>query len=212
MARVAMIGASGLVGGLVLPMLARHQVLLIGRRALPVDLPQRVGPIDAWPDLIDAPVDVVVSTLGTTWRAAGRSQAAFRAVDRDAVVAVAGAARRAGARQAIVVSSVGASPASRSFYLRTKGEMEAALAGVGFDTLDILRPGLLRGSRGGERRFGERLATAASPLTDRLVPDRYRSIAAERVAAAIAALVGRDDRGDAVLHNSEILREAGSLV
>ena len=30
-------------------------------------------------------------------------------------------------------------------YLRLKGEMEAALAGLGFDRLDIVRPGLLRG-------------------------------------------------------------------
>ena len=213
--RVAMIGASGLVGSLTVPLLARHELVLIGRRALPLDVPQRIGRIDEWPSFVDAPVDVAISTLGTTWRAVGKSEAAFRAIDHDAVVAFAAAARRAGARQAIVVSSVGASSGSRSFYLRTKGEMEDALDAVGFDALDILRPGLLRGVRSKERRLKERMAIAASALTDRLTPaafDGYRSITAESVAAAIAALVGRTDCRRAVHGNREILREALSVV
>ena len=38
----------------------------------------------------------------------------------------------------------------------------------GFERIDILRPGLLRGDRQ-EHRFGERLAMAASPLMDALM-------------------------------------------
>ena len=44
--------------------------------------------------------------------------------------------------------------------------------------LDLLRPGLLRGPRGGDRRRGERLAIALSPLTDLLLRGRYDRFAA----------------------------------
>ena len=88
------------------------------------------------------------------------SQAAFRAVDFDMVVAFARAAAAAGARRMVTVSSVGADPGSANFYLRIKGEMEAALEALGFERLDIFQPGLLRGPRGGDRRPGERIAIA----------------------------------------------------
>lgn len=149
---------------------------------------EQVAPASAWPGLAETlPVEAAVSALGTTMRAAG-SQARFRAVDLDSVVAFAAAARRAGARHMVAVSSVGADERSRNFYLRTKGEMERALEALGFDRLDILRPGLLRGQRGGERRPGERIGIALSPVANLLLRgrlDRYAAIEADIVAAAI---------------------------
>jgi uncharacterized protein YbjT (DUF2867 family) len=149
-----------------------------------------------------------VSALGTTMRAAG-SQAAFAAVDLDSVVAFAEAARRAGARQMVTVSSVGADPRSRNFYLRIKGEMERALEDLGFDRLDIFRPGLLRGQRGGERRLGERVGIALSPLVNLALRgrlDRFAPIDAERVAAAIAACLGEAQPGT-FRHDNRHIRE-----
>lgn len=210
-----MIGGSGLVGALAVPLLAHHDLVLIGRRLLAIDAVQRVAPIGEWPGLVVPPVDVAISTLGTTWHAAGRSEATFRAIDHDAVIAFFAAAKAAGARHAIVVSSVGASTRWRSFYLRTKGEMEEALTALGFASLYIVRPGLLCDPRGGERRPKERLAMLVSPITDRLIPraaDRFRSIGARDVAVAIAALASGNNTSAAIYHNREILREAGSLV
>ena len=136
-----------------------------------------------------------MSALGTTMRAAG-SQAAFRAVDFDMVVDFARAARAGGARRMIVISSVGADAGSRNFYLRTKGEMERALEALDFERLDIVRPGLLRGERGGDRRPGERLGIIVSPLLNLLLRgrlDRYAAIDAQIVAAAVAG-AGRAGR------------------
>ena len=84
--------------------------------------------------------------LGTTIKQAG-SQAAFRAVDFDAVLAFAQAARAAGVTRFAVVSALGASPRSATFYNRVKGEMEAALRALGFERLVIARPSLLAGDR-----------------------------------------------------------------
>ena len=84
--------------------------------------------------------------LGTTIKVAG-SPEAFRAVDLDAVLAFARAAQRAGATRLAVVSALGADPASRILYNRTKGEMEHALRDLGFSSLVIARPSLLAGNR-----------------------------------------------------------------
>jgi len=91
-------------------------------------------------------VDDVFIALGTTIKVAG-SREAFRAVDFDAVVAVARAARAAGATRLGVVSAMGADSRSPVFYNRVKGEMEDAVQGLGFETVVIARPSLLAGDR-----------------------------------------------------------------
>ena len=106
----------------------------------------------------------------------------------------------------ITVSSVGADPASRNFYLRTKGEMESVLGSLGFGRLDILRPGLLRGERGPDRRLGERIGIRMSALVDRILRgrfDKYTSIDAGIVASALSRLTEEDRRGAFIHHNRD---------
>jgi uncharacterized protein YbjT (DUF2867 family) len=212
--RIAVIGATGLVGRLLLPKLAAggHEVHALQRR-VPVELPEGVtvhlAEATAWPALVArlAP-EGAVSALGTTMRQAG-SETAFARGDRDMVLAFAAAARAAGARRFATVSSAGADAASRNFYLRLKGQVEEELQGLGFDRLDIFRPGLLRGPRGGDRRLGERIGIAVSPLVNLLLRgrlDRYAAIHAEDVAAAIAASFSHEARGVFVHHNREMRR------
>lgn len=145
-----------------------------------------------------------VSCLGTTIKSAG-SREAFIAVDRELVLRLAQTAFECGARHAIVVSSVGASRQSGNFYLRVKGEVEDALAKIGFDRLDILQPGLLLGERS-ERRPGEALAQVLAPLVNPAMWGklrRYRAIDADDVAAAIVRLLELVSHGHFVhLHDS----------
>ncbi|MET1113171.1 MAG: NAD(P)H-binding protein [Allosphingosinicella sp.] len=169
-------GATGLVGGLLADrMLAPaggaevHALVRRPTGRAHERWHERVAPASDWPGLVgDLALDAAVSALGTTMRSAG-SEAGFRAVDFDSVTAFASAARKAGARHMVTVSSVGADPGSRNFYLRVKGEMEQALVALGFERLDILRPGLLRGDRGGDRRLGERIGIALSPVANLLL-------------------------------------------
>ena len=205
--RILLVGATGLVGSAVaagplpLTILARRAPEAAHHEVI-------VAPSEQWPEVIAARQSaVLVSCLGTTIRQAG-SRAAFRAVDHDLVLASARAAREAGAVQMIAVSSVGASAGSANFYLRTKGEVEDGLRALGFDRLDLLRPGLLTGARAGPPRLGEGLAMLAAPLTDALLHGglrRYRSIAAESVARAILALAGRGEPG-AHVHENDAIR------
>ena len=204
--KITLFGASGLVGGLLVPRLSGHEVICVGRRATAAG--DRVAPVADWPAVVaDIKPDIVISTLGTTIRKAG-SRAAFAAIDHDAVLAVAGAARAAGARQFMLVSSVGANARASNFYLATKGRVENDVIALGFERTDIFRPGLLVAARAGDPRFVEQLMMALSPVTNLLTPaafDRYRAIAARDVAAAMAGAVGAASAGVHIHHNREML-------
>ncbi|HEX6376820.1 MAG TPA: NAD(P)H-binding protein [Allosphingosinicella sp.] len=215
-----MIGATGLVGSLAGPKLLAKgwSVDALVRRASGFTHPrwrEHVAPAEEWPGIVASlDADAAVSALGTTMRQAG-SRAAFRTVDHDRVVDFARAAAMAGARQMIAVSSVGADPRSANFYLRTKGEMETVLQTLGFERLDILRPGLLRGPRGGDRRPGERVAVALSPLVNLVLRGRlarYAAIDAATVAAAIAAALDQPGVGVLIHENREIRRLAAASI
>ncbi|HMJ93739.1 MAG TPA: NAD(P)H-binding protein [Allosphingosinicella sp.] len=211
--KILLIGATGLVGRQAAGRLeaAGHDVRTLVRRPSGRASNETIADPALWPDLVgDTGADTAVCAIGTTMRAAG-SQAAFRAVDHDVAVAFAAAASAAGVRHMIAVSSVGADPGSRNFYLRTKGEMEKALADLGFGRLDILRPGLLRGERGSERRPGERLGIILSPIVNLVLRgrlDRFAAIGADIVAQAIAGLAGLGDEGIFIHHNRDIRRIA----
>ena len=149
--------------------------------------------------------------LGTTIKTAG-SQDAFRAVDHTAVLAFARAAQRAGVRHFAVVSALGASARSRSFYGRVKGEMEAELSTLGFASLVIARPSLLAGDRttlGQPVRLGERLAlTLSAPLAS-FVPKAWRPIDAAVVARALLRALDKPAPGLRVLESAQ-LQELGA--
>jgi uncharacterized protein YbjT (DUF2867 family) len=137
------------------------------------------------------PADDMFIALGTTISVAG-SQAAFRAVDLDAVLALARAARAAGVRRLGVVSAMGADAKSKVFYNRVKGEMEQAVSALGFDTVVIARPSLLDGERvalGQPTRRGEQLALKVMRLLKPLIPSNYRAISDTHVAKALVEAV-----------------------
>jgi len=139
---------------------------------------------------------VALCALGTTIRQAG-SQADFRQVDMDYVLAFARAAKAAQAQRLVVISSVGADADSKTFYLRTKGEMEEALAALGFASLDILQPSLLLGWRNQMRPL-ELLLRVIMPLVNPfLVGTReiYRAVAAQTVGAAMVGATRSGRRG-----------------
>ena len=154
-------------------------------------------------------IDVGICCLGTTIRKAG-SQDAMRRIDHDYAVATAQAARACGARQFILMSSVGAG--SQGFYLQLKGETEADIAALGFERFDILRPSLLLGDRA-ERRLAEQLGQMIAPLLNPLLLgslDKYRAIPAEAVATAILRLIGAPAPGKHVHEYRDLLSLAAS--
>jgi uncharacterized protein YbjT (DUF2867 family) len=213
---VLLAGASGLTGRHVLAQLQEAELHILVRKHLDgvsPDIIQHISDPAEWPGIIGGlKLDVAISCLGTTWKKSGRNASVFRAVDHDLVLAVAAASKAAGAGHFISISSVGASSGASGLYLRTKGETEDALAKMGFDRLDILRPGLLLGERSNDPRLAERLGMIISPLTDMLTPRRYskfRAISAQTVARAIKQLVQETSAGRFINENDAIHALAG---
>ncbi len=217
MTKIILAGATGLVGGQLVKLLSKspHELHIIGRRhvdSLSDSVHQHVAQTPEWPDIVAAAkADVAISCLGTTMKVAG-SKAAFAAVDLDLVLTFARAAKQGGARQMMTVSSAMAMAGSNNFYLKTKGQAEQGIAALGFDRVDFMRPGLLRGERSGPARTGESLGILISPLTDMLLMGslrKYRSISADTVAKAMANLVGAPGQGRFIHENDAILSLAG---
>jgi uncharacterized protein YbjT (DUF2867 family) len=209
---VALIGGSGLIGKKVVQRLApRDDIAFISyvrrephiRYERQLDFEMLLH--DGGEVLGVEHIDVAISCLGTTMKDAG-SKGAFRRVDYDYVRAFAQAARRYGARQFILVSSVGASRRTSNYYLYVKAEIEAAILKLGYERVDIIRPGLLLGSRR-EFRLGEWLAGRFVPLLHPLLRGekaRYRATRAETVARAVAELTGAGAPGQFLYENPQL--------
>jgi uncharacterized protein YbjT (DUF2867 family) len=213
-------GGSGFVGSRLLKLLLDsgdyERVHAVSRRPLPLDharLANHILPLEQSAQRLKGlRCDDAFCCLGTTRRIAGSDEAARR-VDVDLVLAFARTARACGARRFVVLSSVGATAGSRHPYLRAKAEMEAGLADLAFESLDILRPGLLLGWRR-EPRPLELAAAALMPLANLVLRGRlaaWRGIDAGAAAAAMLGAARSPRRGRAVHGGEQLLRLAGAV-
>src|SRR5438552_6807463 len=207
-------GATGLIGRALLPMLlaSKHyrSVHVLLRRAVPdikADAKLKVHQVDFARLPVAFPaVDDVFIALGTTIKIAG-SEAAFRQVDFDFVVNTARAARAAGATRLAVVSALGADAKSRVFYNRVKGEMQAAIAQLGYESVVIAQPSLLLGNRtalGQPPRSGEMWAARLAGPFGWIVARAVRPIPARAVADALLAAILDAKPGVRVLKSGDM--------
>lgn len=211
--RALLAGASGLVGRSLLPLLLespRYKLVHVLLRRKVTGLPTHrrlqlhIVDFDHLPAL--PPVDDVFIAIGTTIKTAG-SQAAFRRVDFDAVLSTARAGKAAGARRLLVVSALGADPASRIFYNRVKGEMQQAVTRLGYDSVVIVQPSLLVGDRaalGQSPRFGEEWANRLLQPVLGWLPRRVRPIGTDEVARSMLAAALEATPGVRVLGSGEM--------
>lgn len=211
-------GATGLVGSRCLDLLLQSDhyagVTALVRRPLAVQdskLAARIVDFDALPELGGGAPDVFCA-LGTTIRKAG-SQEEFRRIDYGFTWKLAERAIAAGARQFVLVSSVGASAQSSTFYLRVKGELEEAISSLPFQAVHILRPSFLTGNRQ-EHRGGENLAIAAAKVAGFALIGplrKYKPVEGTTVAAAMVAAAIGGTPGKHVYHWREIQALAGNM-
>lgn len=216
--RIGLVGATGLIGRTLIQVTSAGEVArIVGIARREIEMPEGarmelfVAEPSKWGEVLAAvKPKALICALGTTWRKAGKSQEAFRAVDQDLIIDTARVAKAAGITNMVLISAAGANPASKNFYLQVKGETEALASKVGFKRLDILRPGLLRGERTDDFRFMERMALTLSLVIEPILPEKYagfRVIEAEMVAEAALGLAMRKAAGR-FTHDNEAMRRA----
>lgn len=148
--KAIIIGATGATGNDLLNQLLKDdsfkEVAVFVRRAMDIQHKKiQVHVIDfdqpeQWKHLVTG--DVLFSCLGTTLKAAGSKDAQWK-VDFDYQYRFAEAASENGVNHLVLVSSDFASPDSRNFYSRMKGQLEAAVQQLNFPTITIFNPPML---------------------------------------------------------------------
>ena len=189
--KLLLLGATGLVGDRALKLAlannAFSEVIAPTRKALTPSA-KLVNPVvlrleDLAPHLATYTPDAVICALGTTQAIAG-SKEAFLYVDYELPITFGKAAHAAGVEKFAIVTFMGASANSRSFYSRTKGEVERDIQKIGFRSLTICKPNFIGGKRKAARP-AEGAVIALLRLLAPILPKKYHVNPADAIAAAL---------------------------
>src|SRR5471030_1493469 len=199
--KLLLLGATGLVGSKTLKLALSSELVstVIAPTRKPLAPSDRlVNPVgldleELIPTLMSYKPDAVVCALGTTQAIAG-SKEAFRYVDYELPLAFGKAAYTAGVETYAIVTAMGASPDSMSFYYRTKGDVERDIQKIAFQSLTICRPSLVGGERN-KARAAEGAVLGLLRFFAPILPKKLRinpadAIAAKLLDAVIVAKLG----------------------
>ncbi|QGY43143.1 NAD(P)H-binding protein [Maribellus comscasis] len=208
------IGATGLVGSQLIPLLLENEqfekVRIFVRRDSNIQHPkleQQIvdfGDEQTWKTHLTG--DVLFSALGTTLKQAGSKEKEYE-IDFTFNLNFAKKAKENGIENYVLVSSVGANTKSRIFYTRMKGELDEAVSKVGFKNLTILRPSSLTGSRK-EKRTAEIISIPVLLLLTKFVFKKYRPIKDKTVARAMINAVLEPTSKKTIWEANEVFRLA----
>jgi uncharacterized protein YbjT (DUF2867 family) len=212
------IGATGLVGKqLVLKLLddvSFEKIRIFVRRDTGLKHPKLEQQIidfaktETWEKLLTG--DVLFSALGTTLKQAGSKEKQYE-IDFTFNLNFAKKAKENGIENYVLVSSVGANSKSGIFYSRMKGELDEAVAKLGFKNLVILRPASLTGNRE-KRRTAEEMSVPVLNFLTRFVLKNYRPISDEIVAKAMINMVLNNNQSKTIWEGAAIFNLAADKV
>ncbi|KAF2719231.1 hypothetical protein K431DRAFT_286963 [Polychaeton citri CBS 116435] len=219
MTSACLAGSTGLVGGNILTTLnnlaAFSTVHTFSRKDLPPN--PKLQPIissdsSTWPKQFPANVTVFFSGLGTTRGQAGSIENQ-RKIDYDLNLELARAAKTAGTKIYVLISTGGASASSPFAYTKMKGELEEAVKALEFDHTIILRPGLILGARETLRPpefVSQKIAGFMGAISGGLLKDSWAAdadvIAKAAVRAGLDALEAKQKDKVRMVYHSEIMR------
>ncbi len=208
--KVALIaGRTGLIGSQLLQQLLGsnryHTVMALTRKELPehsklVSLKMNETRLENMDSTMR--IDDVFCCLGTTM-AKARSKERFYEVDFTLPLLLAKNSLRLGAQQYLLVSALGANTKSPIYYNRVKGEIEEAIANIGFKTVHIFRPSLLLGPRD-ESRPGEDAAKFFYKVFGFMIPAKYKAIESIKIARAMLQYASGEQIGTFVHESNEL--------
>lgn len=210
------LGATGLTGGLLTQLLldddAFAKVKLFSRNASAFKHPKVEENLC---DLLDPDTfrdqfygDVVFCCIGTT-KEKTPDHDTYRSIDYGIPVSTAQLAKKHEIPTFLVISSMGADPSSRFFYMRTKGEMERDLLAAEIPNTFLLKPAFIDGRPSDERKGEGFLKTAMHVMDFLLIGPlkKYASTPAKAIARAMIQLA-KDPQKDPVIENTSIKKLA----
>lgn len=202
-------GSTGLIGSQLLELLLSdnyyEKIIALSRKPIKSShskLENIVVTKSDWNAITHIQADDVFCCLGTTIKNAGTKEA-FRQVDFEYPLQLAKSFKTSGATGYYLVTALGADKNSSVFYNKVKGEVEAAIAEVGFVSFHIFRPSLLLGDRK-EQRAGEDAAKLFYKIFGFLIPNKFKAIDSAKVARAMLKIAKENSSGNFVHESVEL--------
>lgn len=194
---VVMLGASGAVGTQALNQLLRSKqvtnLILLGRRSIDkvnADFVHQheinIFKPESYEPFVKN-VSVGICTLGVG-QPSKVSKEEFLKIDKQAVIDFAVVCKKNGVKHFELLSSVGISTTSSSFYLRTKAELVAELEKLHFDRLSIFQPSMIL-TPANRYGFSQAIVLKVWPKLNFIFQRtwrKYRGIPVEKLGLAIA--------------------------
>jgi uncharacterized protein YbjT (DUF2867 family) len=209
-------GASGLVGSHLLEFLLQSnqylKIYALVRKKLPLahtkleQIEFDFDDLEAYKSL--PKVDSVFCCLGTTIKQAGGKDN-FIKVDFSYPLYLATQTQLSGTKNFSIVTAMGADSKSIIFYNKVKGNVEDAIAHIGFESLNIFRPSLLLGERN-ETRPGEKAGEVILKLLNPLMTGSLKKYAAIYAKDVAKAMIVAENKGLNIYLSDEIQKLADS--
>jgi uncharacterized protein YbjT (DUF2867 family) len=149
-------------------------------------------------------IDECFCSLGTTQKKSGKK--GLYQVDYEYVIKLAQLCNRNNIAKFLVVSSQGANPDSTFFYMQTKGRMEEAVKITGIETVYIVRPSLITGTRE-EVRFAEVMGYYLYKVFTPLMVGKLRKlrpVSGHQIAKSMIALAQESEKGNFTIESDFI--------
>jgi len=211
--QVTVFGGSGLIGGLLIKLLidddSFSKIIVVSRSPfrsksskvenLQIDFSN--------PEEIEHSIknsSIVFSAIGTTQANVKGNKIAYRKIDFEITYSIAKACKSESVKSFLYVSSSGANSKSSSFYMKLKGEIDAAVSNLNLISTVIFRPSLLIGKRS-EFRFGELIAQFIMPFLAFLFPNKLKPIPGSFVAEAMIHVSKNSPFGNEVVENRDLI-------
>lgn len=206
-----LLGATGAVGGEILKALCRDReweaVTTLGRRPMDFSVPpwKALATDKVRQEIVDVldPASYESLLAGHTHafcafgigRPTRVSRADYLKVDIDAPRRFAEACCRRGVGHFTLMTAVGGNPRSRIFYVRTKGELEAAVAALPFRRVSLFRPSTLVTPRN-RYGLGQGILLALTPFFDACLHGSWKRFRGIRIEDLGLAMVRNAETGD----------------